>query len=72
GIPYLNGRGKGDQLVVITVDVPKELNDKQKALLHEFEKEFPPINNFAASMNDAPPETEKKNPFEKFKNNFKK
>ncbi len=36
GIPHLNARGRGDQLVKIAVKVPRNLNDRQKALLIEF------------------------------------
>ena len=39
GIQSLNGRGKGDQLVRLVVDVPKNLTSRQKELLREFEKE---------------------------------
>ena len=37
GIPYLNGRGTGDLLLKIVVEVPKGLNSEQKKLLQEFE-----------------------------------
>jgi len=36
GIPYLRGSGRGDQYVKVNIDVPKKLNEKQKALLREF------------------------------------
>ncbi len=36
GVPVVNGRGRGDQYVKITVDVPKKLNDKQKEALKMF------------------------------------
>jgi molecular chaperone DnaJ len=38
GIPFLNGRGKGDQYVRVGVEVPQNLNAKQKDCLREFEK----------------------------------
>ena len=38
GIPYLNGRGRGDQYVKVTIEVPTNLNTKQKDSLKEFEK----------------------------------
>lgn len=38
GIPYLNGRGTGDLLLKVVVEVPKNLNSEQKKLLREFEK----------------------------------
>ena len=37
GIQNINGRGKGDQLVRIIVDVPKSLNSEQKELLKKFD-----------------------------------
>ncbi|MBQ7101369.1 MAG: molecular chaperone DnaJ, partial [Clostridia bacterium] len=40
GIQVLNGRGRGDQLVRIIVNVPKNLSSKQKDLLREFDAEF--------------------------------
>jgi molecular chaperone DnaJ len=36
GIPGLNGRSRGDQLVHMAVDVPKSLNKKQKEALRAF------------------------------------
>lgn len=46
GIQNLNGRGRGDQLVKIIVDVPKSLSARQKELLLEFN----------ASMGNTPPD----------------
>ncbi len=40
GIQNLNGRGRGDQLLRIIVNVPKNVNARQKELLREFEAEF--------------------------------
>ena len=37
GIPKLGSRGRGDQYVRVTVEVPKNLSSKQKELLQEFE-----------------------------------
>ncbi|MBQ3497708.1 MAG: molecular chaperone DnaJ [Clostridia bacterium] len=39
GIQSVNGRGRGDQLVRLIVNVPKNLTARQKELLREFEKE---------------------------------
>ncbi|MEG1887066.1 MAG: molecular chaperone DnaJ, partial [Oscillospiraceae bacterium] len=39
GIQRLNYSGKGDQYVKVTVEVPKNLNSKQKELLQQFESE---------------------------------
>lgn len=36
GVPVLNGYGRGDQYVKVSVETPKNLNDKQKQLLREF------------------------------------
>ena len=37
GIPYLRGSGRGDQYVQITVEVPRNLSQKQKDVLREFD-----------------------------------
>ncbi|MBP1556675.1 MAG: hypothetical protein J6A76_02050, partial [Oscillospiraceae bacterium] len=37
GVPFLNGRGKGDQFVRVNVEVPRSLNNKQKQALRDFE-----------------------------------
>ncbi|MBR9690137.1 molecular chaperone DnaJ [Candidatus Woesearchaeota archaeon] len=37
GIKHLNKTGAGDQMVVVNVEVPKNLNQKQRSLLKEFE-----------------------------------
>ena len=42
GIPVLNGRGKGDQLVKVNVSVPKKLTEKQKELLRAFDEDLNP------------------------------
>lgn len=38
GIPNINSRGRGDQLVRVTVEIPKNLNGKQKELLVSLKK----------------------------------
>jgi molecular chaperone DnaJ len=38
GLPVLDGRGRGDQLVRVFVEVPKKLNERQKELLREFQE----------------------------------
>ncbi|MBQ1977358.1 MAG: molecular chaperone DnaJ [Ruminococcus sp.] len=38
GIPYIGGRGRGDQYVRVTIEVPKNLSSKQKEALKEFDK----------------------------------
>lgn len=37
GVPFINGRGRGDQFVRVAVEVPKHLSSKQKDLLKEFD-----------------------------------
>ena len=37
GIPYVNGRGKGDQYVKVNIEVPHNLSAKQKEALKEFD-----------------------------------
>lgn len=37
GFPYINGRGRGDLLVHVTVEVPRNLSAEQKKLLKAFE-----------------------------------
>lgn len=36
GVPHLNGRGRGDQHVQVTVEVPRHLSRKQRDLLEQF------------------------------------
>ncbi len=38
GVPYLSGKGRGDLLVKVIVDVPKNLSEKEKQLLREFDQ----------------------------------
>ena len=35
GVPHLRGRGRGDHLVRVIVDVPKKLSTAQKKLIEE-------------------------------------
>lgn len=39
GIPILHGRGNGDEYVTVTVEVPKNLSQRQKEILREFDEE---------------------------------
>jgi molecular chaperone DnaJ len=36
GLPVFEGRGRGDQLVRVFVEVPKKLSERQRELLREF------------------------------------
>ena len=38
GIPFLRGRGKGNELVVVKVETPTNLSQREKELLSEFDK----------------------------------
>jgi molecular chaperone DnaJ len=40
GMPKLHGRGRGDLLVVVRIDVPRELTGRQRELLEELRKSF--------------------------------
>ncbi len=37
GVPYVNGHGRGEQYVRVTLEVPKNLNGKQKDALKAFD-----------------------------------
>jgi molecular chaperone DnaJ len=37
GIPHLNGRGRGDQYVKMNIEIPKNLNSKQKNQIKDFD-----------------------------------
>ncbi len=39
GIQHLNGRGRGDQYVTVTIEVPKNLTSRQKEILKEFDSQ---------------------------------
>ncbi|MEE0943921.1 MAG: molecular chaperone DnaJ [Clostridia bacterium] len=39
GIPYIRGRGRGDQYVIVEVEIPKNLTGKQKDILKQFDSE---------------------------------
>lgn len=58
GIPVLGGRGRGDQYVRVTVEVPRNLSQKQKDILREFdkgveEKSYQKRKNFFEKLKDA-------------------
>ena len=40
GVPRLDGRGRGDLVALVQVDVPKELSDRAKELIEELSKTF--------------------------------
>jgi molecular chaperone DnaJ len=35
GAPRLNGRGRGDELILVAIEVPKKVSDRQKELLRQ-------------------------------------
>ncbi len=39
GVPYIRGRGRGDEYVIVEVEIPKNLSSKQKSILKEFDGE---------------------------------
>ncbi|MFW9828288.1 MAG: molecular chaperone DnaJ [Candidatus Thorarchaeota archaeon] len=38
GVSYIQGRGKGDQYIIINIEIPKKVSDKQKELLQKFKE----------------------------------
>jgi len=38
GVPFLRGNGRGDQLVVLNVDIPKHLNSEQRQIFEQLAK----------------------------------
>jgi molecular chaperone DnaJ len=42
GVPRLHGRGRGDLVCVVEIEVPKHLSREQKRLLKELERTFEP------------------------------
>lgn len=40
GVPRLNGRGRGDLICVVEIEVPKRLSREQKRLLKELDRTF--------------------------------
>lgn len=56
GIPNLHGKGRGDQYVTVTVEVPKNLTSEQKEKLRQFDSSLSENNH-----------TKRKSFFEKFK-----
>ncbi len=52
GMPRLGGRGTGDLVVHLTVQVPKTLNDAQRKLLDKLEETIPTEPEFSASLGE--------------------
>ncbi len=38
GVSYLRGKGKGDQYVIVNIEIPKKVSEKQKELLQKFKE----------------------------------
>ncbi|MFX1349071.1 MAG: molecular chaperone DnaJ [Promethearchaeota archaeon] len=36
GVTYMRGRGRGDQYVIVNIEIPRKISDKQKDLLQKF------------------------------------
>lgn len=36
GVTYMRGRGRGDQYVIVNIEIPRKISDKQKELLEKF------------------------------------
>lgn len=36
GVSYMRGRGRGDQYIIVNIEIPKKVSDKQKELLLKF------------------------------------
>ncbi len=58
GIPYINGRGRGDQILKVTIEIPQKLTAAQKKLLKEFdetsgENNYPKRRSFFEKIKDA-------------------
>ena len=58
GVPYVNGRGRGDQYVRVSLEVPKGLNTKQKEALKSYdsmmnEKNYEKRKSFFDKIKDA-------------------
>ena len=58
GVPYVNGKGRGDQYVKVNIEVPRNLNNKQKEQLKAFEE----------TLNHDKNYSKRKSFFEKLKN----
>ena len=60
GMPSLDGRGRGDEMIRIEIEVPIKLTDKERGLLQELAKE----------RKDSAASPKKKGIFERFKESF--
>ncbi|HTP58418.1 MAG TPA: DnaJ C-terminal domain-containing protein [Spirochaetia bacterium] len=40
GMPHVKGKGTGDELVRVSVEIPRRLTDRQRQLIEEFEKSY--------------------------------
>ena len=54
GIPYLRSKSRGDQYVTVNVEVPRNLTQKQKDILRNFDedKNYKQKKSFAEKMKD--------------------
>jgi molecular chaperone DnaJ len=54
GVPNLNGRGRGDQLITVRVETPRKLTATQKEALRQFAAALEPESNPPAAAGGAP------------------
>ena len=57
GIPFINGRGRGDQYVTVYIETPRNLSREQKEALRKF----------AEAMGEGEPDSGERKPFWKKK-----
>ena len=42
GVPHLNGHGRGDQAITVRVIIPRDLDEKDRRLLEDFDQAVGP------------------------------
>ncbi len=71
GMPKLHGRGRGDLLVKVKIEIPRHLSARQKELLEEFQKTEHPESNSSESSGSKGPDSESDSGGGIFKSFFK-
>ena len=68
GVPHIHSERRGDLRVMVDVNIPKKLTDKQKALIQELSISFHDSSNINANIkDDAAPDTNDKGIFDRIK-----